>query len=138
MTRIFACLQLTKMHSNVATGTAGGDGSVQTLKMALNMEVAVGLILILLDDTSSVIRQHGMNFAAAYDVALASTDFDGLTVTCFDKNKKIVSLAKRSADEFVPLAKSVTAHLLKTLGKSKLELVEDRNQLATTLNKVKH
>lgn len=101
------------------------------------MEVAVGLILILLDDTSSLIRHHGMNLAAAYDAALTASDFDALTVTCFDQNKKIVSLAKRSADSFAPLKKSVTAHLLKTLSKTKLELVEDRNQLTTTLNKVK-
>ena len=100
--------------------------------------MASGLILILLNDTNSVIRHHAIELATVYEAALASPNCDNNIVTCFDSNKKIISQAKRSADKFAPLKKPITAHLLKTISKVKLELIEDRNQLGTTLNKVKN
>ena len=123
MTRIFATLHLTQMHSNITQQPDQSSSTILSMKLCLNQEIATGLILMLLNDENSVIRQHAIRFAQAYDQALQSDQSDEHLITCFSANKKIVSQAKRSADNFVPMKKPVTLALLKTLHKVRMELV---------------
>jgi len=93
------------------------------LKLCLNQEIATGLILILLNDENSVLRQHAIKFAQTYEKAIQAAGSDEHLITCFSANQKIVSQAKRSADNFGDLKKTVSLALLKTLGKVHMELI---------------
>ena len=135
MSRVFAILQLTQMHENFTVKSRSTD---MELEACLSQEIASGLILMLLNDESSVIRHHAISFTQAYDTALQNPKSDSNSIICFSANKKIVSQAKRSADDFTPPQKQVTLSLLKTLLKVRMELAQDRNQLATTMSKVKN
>ena len=107
------------------------------LRFTIDQETALCLILALLNDENSLLRQHALSFAQAYAQALESGTFDEDQVRCFSTNAKITSQAKRSADNFAPIEKQTSLSLLKALLRARLELIEDRNQLSTTLIKVK-
>ena len=62
------------MHQNVVSDS--DSDSVLGMKLCVKQEIAVGLILSLLNDENSVIRQHAISLAEAYGQALASQGFE--------------------------------------------------------------
>lgn len=56
------------------------------MKLCLNQEIATGLILILLNDENSVIRQHAIKFAQIYEKAIQGAGSDEHLITCFSAN----------------------------------------------------
>ena len=69
------------MHQNVANDSDGD--SILSMKLCVKQEIVVGLILSLLNDENSVIRQHAISLAEAYGQALASQGFEENVVQCF-------------------------------------------------------
>lgn len=61
------------------------------MKLCLNQEIAAGLLFILLNDESSVIRQHAMGFAKAFESVLLTHDYENKVTKCFEDNSKITS-----------------------------------------------
>ena len=115
------------------------DSSVLGLKICLQQELAAGLIFMMLNDDSSVIRQHAIGFAKTFEQVLQSSDYDENVIKCFETTNQKPSPTKKSTPEkFAPLEISVTSSILKTLLKVRIELIQDKNQLSTTICKIKN
>ena len=85
----------------------------------------------MLNDESSVVRQQGINFAQAYAKLLGTSGDEGIdqhAVQCFNANSMQTEQSHADGNKlFVPLRKSISAPVLKTLLKVSLEVIQDRN-----------
>ena len=61
------------------------------LRFNIDSETAIGVILILLNDESSILRHHALTFAQAYEQAVQSASFEASMVRCFVNDHKIMS-----------------------------------------------
>ena len=136
ISRIFACLQLQKMHSNLLEKDKHTQDDMTQLGLAVNHEIAIGLVLILMNDDTTLIRQHGFNLAKCYQEVVGHVQEDEY-VTLFKNNPKPTSKAKRSVGNHTPMKKETSSQLLKVLLKNQTEIVQDRSQLSIALSKVK-
>ena len=103
ISRIFSCLQLHKMHSNMLMKAKSTDSSdISQLRAAVKQDVMTGLILILMNDDSSLIRQHGANIAKVYqDIFTELKENDYLKV--FGSSSKPEPKAKKSDENNTPI-----------------------------------
>ena len=101
------------------------DRSVLNLKLMVSQEIAAGLLLVLLNDENSLIRQHAIGFAQAYEQALQTATVADIAISFSPRKGSPAkgSPAKRTPEKFTALKKAESLGLLKTLLKVRLELI---------------